>query len=333
MNTSTRPGRSPASVPAAPSFGELLASPDAHPVFVVLGVQGSGTNLLRSILAGAFNFSVIQDQSFVYNAALKAGPDPPPETVQRQFDAIRARLFPSALTRKTQRRIKGNSSFDGIDEHFAAARASITSGAALARFIYAYSAWTRGTTLMAIKSDDLWETIGHIDTVLPHRRIILLTRDFRDNLLSITRKDFGPVDPLVAARYVKERFACYDAEYRRTPEEHRIHVRYEDLLEAPDAFVARFCEHFGLGASGETPPPVDAGRIRRNNRRKWASLTPRELAQCEAILRDELHTYGYGTEREPEAPPGPMAWLMARGRDTVKRIPQKLRRIATRLRA
>jgi hypothetical protein len=45
---------------------------------------------------------------------------------------------------------------------------------------------------MAIKSDDLWETIGHIDMVLPNRRIVLLTRDFRDNLLSITKKDSDP---------------------------------------------------------------------------------------------------------------------------------------------
>ena len=96
---------------------------------------------------------------------------------------------------------------------------------------------------MAIKSDDLWETIGHIDAVLPNRRIVLLTRDFRDNLLSITNKDFGPVEPLIAARYVKTRFARYDREYQRTPDAQRIHVRYEDLLR-----TGRICgpvrEHF-----------------------------------------------------------------------------------------
>lgn len=329
MDISPRIGRAAVSDPSAASFRALLATVAAQPVYVILGVQGSGTNLLRSILAAAFNFSVVQDQSLVYNAALGVGPNPSPQTVRRQFDVIRSRLFPSALTRKTQRRIKSNSSFEGIEDHFDPA--VITCGADLARFVYAYSASMRGTTLMAIKSDDLWETIDHIDSVLPERRIVLLTRDFRDNLLSITKKGFGPVEPLVAAGYVKERFAHYDAEYRRTPPEHRFHVRYEDLLEAPDAFVARFRDHFGLAKPGDALPSVDTGRIRRNNVRKWAAMSARELAHCEAILHDELRDYGYVRECDPVDAPGTLTWLRARGRDAVWRVPQKLRSLATRL--
>lgn len=318
------------SAPPQSSFRAFLADVKDEPIYVILGVQGSGTNLLRSILVRAFNFAIVQDQSLVYNAGLKLGQRPSPEDLRRQFSALHSRLFPSAVARKTLRRIKSNASFAGIEQQFTPE--SITCGADLARFIYAYGAFSLGTTLMAIKSDDLWETIDQIDTVLPKRRIILLTRDFRDNLLSITKKQFGPVDPLVAARYVKERFARYEAEYRRTPAEHRLHVRYEDLLEAPDAFVARFGEHFGLGARGHRPPPVDTGRIRKNNVRKWARLTTGELAHCEAILRDELQVYGYRAECEPVDPPGPGVWLRARSRDVVKRIPQKLGGVAARLR-
>jgi hypothetical protein len=111
-----------------------------------------------------------------------------------------------------------------------------------------------------------------------------------------------------------------------------LHVRYEELLEEPDAFVARFAEHFGLRPQGEAPPPVDKSRIRRTNVRKWASLTPRELAQCEAILRDELNAYGYGTECQAVEPPDSGTWIVARGRDAVKRIPQKLGGVVRRLR-
>jgi hypothetical protein len=299
-------------------------------VYVILGVQGSGTNLLRSILVGAFDFSVVQDQSIVYNAALKLGRNPSPDKVRVQFDAIRSRLFPSTFTRKTGRRIKSNASYHGIEEHFDPA--SITSGAELAHFVYAYGAFSLGTSLMAIKSDDLWENISHIDTVLPNRRIILLTRDFRDNLLSITNKDFGPVEPLVAARYVKDRFAYYEAEYRRESPKHRLHVRYEDLLEAPDTFVAAFREHFGLSTRVDTPAPVDKSRIRRHNVRKWTGLTAVQLAYCEAILRNELQTYGYATESDPVDPPGPATWLLARSRDALRRIPQKLGGVIRRLR-
>ena len=63
-----------------------------------------------------------------------------------------------------------------------------------------------------------------------------------------------------------------------------------------------------------------------------APLSRRQLALCEAILRDELNEYGYGTECEPVPPPGTAAWLLAGGRDAVKRVPQKLGGVAKRLR-
>ena len=315
--------------PEGLSFPEFFEIARREPIYVVLGVQGSGTNLLRRILLGSFNFSFVQDQSIVFNAAAKLGSAPGADAVQRQFDFVRSRVFPTTLTRKTQRLVRGNASFEGIDRYFEPA--AIQSGAEFAQFVYAYGAFSRGTYLMAIKSDDLWEHIDEIDAVLPNRRIILLTRDFRDNLLSITRKDFGPVEPLVAAQYVKERFAYYDAEFRRTPPEHRYHVRYEDLLEAPEAFLAGFRKHFGLEGDDQSPGIVDKSRIRRHNVKKWAGLDRRELAHCEAILGDQLRAYGYLPECDPLVP-GPSAWLLARSRDTVKRIPQKLGSVATRLR-
>ena len=301
-----------------------------QPVYVILGVQGSGTNLLRSILTKAFNFSVVQDQSLIYNAAMRLGSVPSAAAIQSEFDALHSRMLPSALVRKTGRRIKTNGAFDGIGTHFDAR--GMTCGADLARFIYAYSAYSRSSMLMAIKSDDLWETISHIDTVLPNKRIILLTRDFRDNLLSITNKDFGPIEPLVAARYVKERFSYYDAEYRRTSEDRRLHVRYEELLESPDEFVARFGSHFRVGAHGQELAPVDRSRIRRHNVRKWAGLSARELAYCEAVLWDELRAYGYEPEGHRPQPPGAVTWMVARMKDALRRVPQKVRTVVGRLR-
>jgi hypothetical protein len=315
---------------ARSSWNEFLAKVQKEPIYVILGVQGSGTNLLRDILDSSLNFSVIKDKSIIYNAASKIGPCASAEAAARQFGVICSRLFPSGLTRKTSRRIKSNASFDNIAQHFDPTR--ITCAADLAHFVYAYGAFSNRTTLMAIKSDDLWETIGHIDMVLPNRRIVLLTRDFRDNLLSITKKDFGPVEPLVAARYVKHRFAYYEAEYHRTSRNHRFHVRYEELLTAPDAFVDRFTRQFALDSEGHTPLAVDTGRIRSGNVRKWSGLRTRQLAHCEAILRQELLTYGYGIECDLVEPPDVATWLAAKGSDTIKRIPQKMRRVASRLR-
>jgi hypothetical protein len=232
--------------------------------------------------------------------------------------------------RKTRRLIKANADYTGLDHHFDAA--AIRSGADLARFVYGYGAFRRGTQRMAIKSDDIWQDITHIDCILPTRRVILLTRDFRDNLLSVSRKDFGPIEPLNAAWYVKKQFARYEAEYRRARPAHRFHVRYEDLLESPLSVVRGLSTHFAL-------PPVVGGEraverlnIRRGNVGKWTALAGRTLGHVEAILRQELTTYGYAPASDWSAPPGTAVWMMAAASDGVKRLGQKGKRLVKQLR-
>jgi len=299
------------------------------PVYVVLGVQGSGTNLLRSILASAFRFCVVQDQSIVFNSAAPLGDMASPGAVRRQFDRIQSHLLPSAARRKTMKIVKSNSDFTGIADHLESSR--IESAADLARFVYAYGAYRKGTTRMAVKSDDLWEHIDRIDTVIPNRRIILLTRDFRDNLLSITRKNFGPIEPWVAARCVHDRFAVYEREFNRAQAAHRLHLRYEDLLATPHDVVERIGRHFGLPMAPGGGAALDRLRIRKNNTRKWGDLDARTLSGCEAILREELIRFGYGAG-DAAAMPTPAAWALARGRDVLWRVPQKVSNLAKRLR-
>jgi hypothetical protein len=317
-----------ARLPDPAGFATFFARARHEPIYVILGVQGSGTNLLRRLLDTAFDFSVVQDQSVVFNVARSLGTQPSADAIARAFEGLRSRMLPSAFERKTLRRVKSNGSFEGVDRAFDPSL--VTTGADLAQFVYAYSGYSRGSLRLAIKSDDLWETIGDIDAVIPNRRIILLTRDLRDNLLSITNKDFGPKDPLVAAAYVKERFGRYDAEYQRTPADRRFHVTFEELLEAPEDFVARFWTHFHLGAPGEAPPAIATEKIRRNNKRKWAVLAPRQLEAVEAVLRDELVRYGYELDTQAAPEPSSAEWMSARLRDTLQRVPQKIQKVAAR---
>ena len=75
-----------------------------------------------------------------------------------------------------------------------------------------------------------------IDAVLPNRRLLLITRDFRDNLLSVAGKEFGPVEPLCAAQYVKKQIDRYAAEYRRTGNR-ALHVKFETLVSSPEVVL------------------------------------------------------------------------------------------------
>ena len=311
------------------SFAEFLAHVAHEPVWVVLGVQGSGTNLLSRLLERTFGFSLIEDGSVIFKAAARLGDRAATADVRREYSVVRSRLLPSTFVRKTRRLVKANTTFHGIDDHFDAARMS--SGADLARFVYGYGAFRLGTERMAIKSDDLWEDIDRIDAVLPNRRIILLTRDFRDNVLSVANKDFGPTEPLIASRFVKRQFAIYEAEYRRTAESSRFHLRYEDLLESPFAVVRALNAHFRLPFVNGWEQSLSELHIRRGNVEKWRAMPPRLLGNVETMLAAELRRYGYGlTSRAASLPTRP-AWAAALASDALWRIGQKTRHIAKRL--
>jgi sulfotransferase family protein len=311
------------------SFGAFRERIAHEPVWVVLGVQGSGTNLLSRVLERTLGFSLIEDGSVIFKACAHVGDQPAPVDVRREFAAVRARLLPSTLVRKTRRLVKSNTTFHGIDDHFDVARMS--SGADLARFVYGYGAFRLGTERMAIKSDDLWEDIDRIDAVLPNRRIVLLTRDFRDNVLSVANKDFGPIEPLIAARFVKRQFAIYEAEYHRTAPEFRWHLRYEDLLESPFAVVRALNAHFRLPFVDGWEQSLSELHIRRGNVEKWRAMPPRLLGNVETMLARELRRYGYGlTSRAASLPTRP-AWAAALASDAFWRLGQKTRHIAKRL--
>jgi hypothetical protein len=300
-------------------------------VYVILGVQGSGTNLLGRLLTKLFRFSVLRDRSTIFNAAVRLGSAPTAAAVEREIKAIEDVVSASTVRRKTSKGvIRKNAPFQGLSEELR--RQPIASGAEFARLIYAYRAFSLGTTRMAIKSDDLWENLHAIDEVIPNRRIILLTRDFRDNLVSVGGKGFGPIEPLCAARYVKDQLAHYTAEFRRAGAR-GYHVTFEGLLGSTRELVDDFARHFELTPSVNLDVAVPALRFRPNKIGKWKRLPERELAWCEGILQAELLEFGYPLASAAPMLPGQQHVMAATARDTVKRFPQKIRRMVERLRS
>jgi hypothetical protein len=315
--------------PRRSDFARFLEDVRDEPIYVVLGVQGSGTNLLVRLLTRIFNFSAMLDRSLVFNAAARLGTVPSRANVERETRHVLDHIFPSTLTRKFSKyAIKDNAPFAGLDRVIDPT--SIRSGADLARTIYAYRAWATGTTRMAIKSDDIWETIDAMDRVLPNRRIILITRDFRDNLVSITGKAFGPVEPLSAALYVKERLTPYVSAYRRAGDS-ALHVRFSTLVNSPRQFVDDFARHFDLTPAVDPDDVIEAFHFRHGKIEKWRTLAPDQLAWCEGVLYEELAAFGYTPVTPSPEYPGRATIAAATARDTVKRVPQKLRRLLERV--
>lgn len=315
--------------PVSSDFRTYYDTARHEPIYVILGVQGSGTNLLGRLLTRLYGFSVLRDRSIVFSAAARLGNAPSAADVEREIRWIERAIWPSAWNRKTGRHFIPNSElYDGLGDALRAA--GIASGAEFAHLVYAYRAFSLKTRRIAIKSDDLWEHVHLMDQVIPNRRLIMLTRDFRDNLLSISGKEFGPIEPVCGALYVKKQLAHYIPAYERSGK-HGYHLKFETLLNETRRFVDDFSRDFAIEPIVDPDVAVPALKFRPNKIGKWKKLPADELAWCEGLLREELQTFGYELYSAQPRLPGRYQIAAATARDTVKRVPQKLRRLRQRL--
>jgi hypothetical protein len=308
------------------AFAAYFKATADEPVYLLLGVQGSGTNLLSQLLTRAFNLSVLHDQSLVVRVAGQLGSSPSAHDLERGFRRIRAAMFPGPVRRRlTKAAVHADGRLDGIDEAFYRAAGPRTP-AELARFIYAYRAFRIGHTGMAIKSDDIWQHVSSLDRVLPARRVVLLTRDFRDNALSIVGKHFGPCHPTIAAHYVRSRFTQYEREHARSSQA-GAHVRFEDLVCTPVATIGRLGRAIGLPEPGALEERLRGLHIRPGRVGRWQALPDRQLAVCETVLRRELVAYGYGLATTASEDVSRWDYASAIAGDVAQRVPQKLRHL------
>jgi len=293
------------------------------PAYAILGVQGAGTNLVSRLMRTMFDFSIVRDRCLIFDQAYDLTGNCTPATVRAKFNSTYNWLFPGQF----RKRFLGkhyhhrNGPFEGIAEAFNAE--TIKTPADFAHFFYDYHAFTDGAAHKGLKSDDLWERMDRIDSLLPNRRYILLVRDFRDNALSIMNKDFGPKDIFAASEYVAHRFNIYrDAIDRHT--EPSLTVKYETLLTNPREFVTEFTKSFGLDPVQDWEQRLDEFPIRTNNFNKWQQLPQETLAVCETVLKDQLTAFDYELGTSADVRLSPSQQTARRIKDRIIRIPQRV---------
>lgn len=273
-------------------FEQTLAHFRTKTQYIILGCQGSGTNLVSRLLTRLFAFSVVHDRSLIYNTALALGPKPTPRQVQHKLWYVHRHLFPGPIAKRLQLKhyYHQGPRYANIEHFFDVCK--LTSAADFANFFYSYHAWLMDARNKAIKSDDIWQTIDKLDCVFPNPKVFLVVRDPRDIALSICNKTFGPCNPYVAARYVRQRVDIYRNEAQKRPDDTLI-VRYETLLAEPERVVQEIQSRFGLEPVNNWSHKLQQLRIRSNNVDKWRRLSTPMLAACEAVLADSLQEFDY----------------------------------------
>jgi len=310
-------------LPCGGDFWSYYEKMKGDPVYVILGSQGSGTNLLSNLLRKVFRFSVVHDRSLIFNAACTIREPYSPQRIRQTVNQVYSSLFPGVIRKRLMLKTYFHqaSNYMGIEEHFD--RVQITTPNEFAEFFYCYHAFLNDGRFKGIKSDDLWEGIEHLDDVLPRRKSIVLVRDPRDNAISIMNKPFGPCEIYSASRYIQKRMRIYRREADKNPND-SITLHYDTLLKNPETAVLALSSFLEIPVPDGLSQRIKKLGIRSSNREKWRQLSPRELRICESVLSEELQQYDYAVESKSLQPLSWNAVARRRIRDFAHRVPQRI---------
>lgn len=306
------------------TFSEFSASVEGNPTYVVLGVQGSGTNLVSRILKHVFDISIVRDRSLILATAASLKGSRSEADYHRAWDKIYRCLYPGPIRKRLLSRqwYHQASEYTGIEEY--RATRSFGSPAEFANFFYTYHAFAAGCRDRGFKSDDCWEHLDSFDLVIPNRKVVLVVRDPRDNANSIMFKDFGPRTAFAASQFVNRQLELYLSEVDRRPHD-AIVVNYETLLSSPLEFVDRFSSFSGLTKPADSQSRLDDLGIRVSNFDKWKKWPEKDIAISESIFAERIDRLGYTRHCDAPAPISAAAALGQRFADVCMRVPQRLK--------
>ena len=196
--------------------------------------------------------------------------------------------------------------------------------------LYAVEAELRGKRRWCSKENNLFDYAFEIAGALPETRFLYLARDGRDFACSMRRAPGGRSNWAVLARLWREEQArCLRAHAQLAPRGASLAVRYEDLLDEPEAVVDRICGFLGVArepamlafhegasakeAAGSSEYWQNLSRpLLRGNYGKYKKLMTRgQVRRFEAIAGYDLERLGYACDNEPgdRELRGPLGWL------------------------
>jgi hypothetical protein len=183
--------------------------------------------------------------------------------------------------------------------------------AAAIRAVYRRYAAHHGATRYADKTPGYVDSVTEVGRLFPEATFVHLVRDGRDVALSMLEVDFGGVNVPHAAWLWKRRVRAAERAGAVLGPSRYLVVRYEELIQDPEATLHVVCAHLGLPFDGAMLRYVDApDRITRElvgqehhrsvqlpvtaGLRAWRTqMAPHDLAQFEHIAGDLLAELGY----------------------------------------
>jgi Sulfotransferase family len=269
----------------------------SRPPLVVLGVSRSGTTLLRVILDRSPGVAIPDESFFV------------PLLARRHRRTVDAERFLDDLARIPTIRAWGLRPEDVAPR----IRPGMATGAAIAAIFEAY-AERAGKPRWGDKTPMYMRHLGLLERLFPDAQYVHLVRDGRDAALSFLEMPEGTFTRTWAHPATPAQFACLWAKEvsdaralgRRVGTARYREVRYEELVDDPQAVVAGICAFAGLEFVSDMlayTDSVDVSEKPHQQRllrpptagvRNWrAGMAPDDVAAFEAMAGDVLRELGY----------------------------------------
>lgn len=270
--------------------------PDTAPVFIV-GVQRSGTTLLRLILNAHPDIAIPEEARF-FTPLLKRS------HIRRTMEGKNLERLVSYLRSNEQFRLWN---FDR--EPFLrdlADRPSVTLAEVMDTMFSSYAV-SEGKSRWGDKSL-FFGSLELLHDMFPNARFIHIVRDGRDVFNSWRKMDPSKGHPAVMSLDWRYKLASIENSVKRIPEKNVMTLRYEDLLAQPEETVKSICSFLDIKFEtamlefhktsqhyiGDHHSELIFKAIDNSNISKWRkNLSPDEIKIYELMAKGPLNKYGY----------------------------------------
>lgn len=271
--------------------------------FFIVGTQRSGTTLLRLILNTHSQIAIPRESHFLMPFLRK-------KYLKRSISGSALRSFGNFLSSKSDFQstyVDGhyNDFFSQFSHH-----EKLTLRELIDRIFSAYCR-SEGKSIWGNKTPSFFRKIDILQTLFPDAKFIHIVRDGRD-VFDSWRK-MNPLNNNVAAVALDWRYKLSRIEksFKNIPEENKITIRYEDLLENPEDTIKSVCSVIGIGyekvmldfykTSHKHTIPHHSELIfkplNKENTNKWKkNLLPREVKIFNMLAGHYLKKYNYEIE-------------------------------------
>ena len=209
------------------------------PMFFIIGRPRSGTTLLRVLFEAHPHVTIPPESPFIINLYKKYGKVTSwDETVIKEFcdDLFKQRYFDKWLIGRAELlenllRVKGEVTFQDMVRQVCLSYTSVFDKEEI--------------RLIGDKNPAYSLFAGRIHKLFPEAKIIHITRDYRDNYLSLINVNFEvPIVPLVVYRW---KFAYKRMQKLKNKNPGLIcSIKYEDLATDPEKHFREVCRFLGL---------------------------------------------------------------------------------------